>query len=1057
MSTSSRSLVFSDGSSNKFWRIELDGDSHTVTFGRVGTSGQSQTKTFDSAAEATKSHDKLVAEKLKKGYVDDGSASPSSATTASTATTTSTSDSTSDSKPRKKTTASTKSSGKSPTPAATADLTAVSDAEAIGTVAAKRTGKATVNASIERKISLSDAEWLTASFRYRAPLSRGVAAPFDLAACQKKLSNLKTTYYGWFIDWEDANLPTAMSREEAHFWLMATTRNRDRNVSLPDFANKIATFVLDGAIDIDEAWSLISKKERQMTPLCILALVNLFKADEIVERLLRELNKPANRNSDFAHAIAEGFAHHVVPYLTEQERKSATKLVVDSFVPCTTAGSGGTLPISHYMLAALGMHHELQQVVQAWADSSYAGNSYTQSSERPHLILFGLGAPELVEAQWRRLKLDFPDIQTVKGFLACTEYSGLDLIADCICRQTNKEEAEAILKGLILVEAPEAAEPILRCRLESRSPVLARDWLDKHVGHAIYGLISTAAGAGKLAEAAVDYLRLANRQGLTEVIEDAVQACEDKTAAAKVKTLVLDYVERLYDPLTDANTPKWLSDALAAQASKKKKLPGWATPANLPPLILGDLRLSDAQVNATLQALAETNVSAPNDLLKGLREHVTKHSRDEFAWKMFSNWQADGYPSKEKWAMGTIGHLGDDACVLKLTPMVKIWPGESQHQRAVFGLECLRAIGSGTALMQLSGIAQKLKFQGLKAKAELFVGEIAKERGMTRDELEDRVVPDCGLDENGKREFSFGERSFSFILGGDLKAMVKDNAGKVRSDLPAATSKDNADVAATSISEWKQLKKQIKEVATIQSRRLENAMITGRRWNQEDFQSLLVRHPLMTHLAQKLIWATFDATGKKSSTFRITEEKDLANADDDSFEIPKEHVVGLAHPMELTEAELAQWGEVLSDYELVAPFPQLGREIYRLEAGEETQANWTRFSGVKLPAPTLVFALEKLGWLRGEAMDGGCFAEHSKEFPSANITAVVTYDGTVGMGYIDPNENLTLVDVFFVPGLHNRTDFNWMGNKNSIPLSQVSEIVISEVIADMALLKSKAK
>ncbi|MEQ1829395.1 MAG: DUF4132 domain-containing protein [Pirellula sp.] len=1048
MSTTSRSLVFSDGSSNKFWRIELDGASHTVTFGRVGTSGQSQTKNFDSDADAKKSYDKLVAEKTKKGYIDDGSSttvSPSTTTTSPPAQPT----------PAKKAAGSAKSANKATAKPDTEDAEATTTLPATSSPIAQ----SSISVSVNRQILLSEPEWLLASFRNREPLERGVPKAFDLSACQKKLAKLKTTSYGWYVDWSCVNLPPSMSREESHFWLDAITRGRDDRISsMSDFAQKVASEKHDGKIDLDRAWKLIAKKNRQVSSICMIPLINLFLVHEIVERLLIELNTPASKNSEFVLAIAEGFARHVVPYLTEQERKNVTKLVLESFVLCTTAaGSGTPFPISHYMLAALGSHKEVLGIVQGWADTANSTNPYTQHYERPQFLLFGLASAELVESEWRRLKLDFNDIETVKGFLACTEYSALDLIADSVCRRTNKEDSETILKGLALVQAPEAAEPMLRCRVECRAPQLAREWLDKNVGHAVNGLIKTAAGTGKLSDAAIDYLRLARKQGHTEIIEAAIQACDDQTAAAKVRSLVLDFVERIYHPLTDADTPKWLTAALAAQTATKKKRPSWATPANLPPLILGDLRLSDAQVDATLQALAETNVSESNELLKALREHITKASRDEFAWKVFLSWQSDGYPSKEKWAMGTIGHLGDDESVLRLTPMVKIWPGESQHQRAVFGLECLRAIGSSTALMQLSGIAQKLKFQGLKAKAELFVSEIAKERGMTRDELEDRVVPDCGLDENGKREFSFGERSFSFILGGDLKAMVKDNAGKIRSDLPAASGKDDADMAANSIAEWKQIKKQIKEVATIQSRRLENAMITGRRWNQEDFQSLLVRHPLMTHLAQKLIWATYDPEGNKSSTFRITEEKDLANAKDDSFEIPKDHVVGLVHPMELTELELAQWGEVLSDYELVAPFPQLGREIYRLEAGEETQVEWSRFAGIKLPAPTLVFTLEKLGWLRGAAMDGGCFAEHSKEFPSANITAIVTYEGTVGMGYIDPNETLTLENVFFVPELHGRTDFNWMGKKKCIPLSQVSDIVLSEVIADMALLKSKAK
>jgi uncharacterized protein (TIGR02996 family) len=65
-----RTFVFTDATSNKFWHIDLSGTSFRVHFGRVGTDGQTQTKTFASAAVARREHDKLVAQKLKKGYVE---------------------------------------------------------------------------------------------------------------------------------------------------------------------------------------------------------------------------------------------------------------------------------------------------------------------------------------------------------------------------------------------------------------------------------------------------------------------------------------------------------------------------------------------------------------------------------------------------------------------------------------------------------------------------------------------------------------------------------------------------------------------------------------------------------------------------------------------------------------------------------------------------------------------------------------------------------------------------------------------------------------------------
>jgi predicted DNA-binding WGR domain protein len=41
-----------------------------VRFGRLGTAGQSQTKTFADEAKAKRETESLIAEKVKKGYVE---------------------------------------------------------------------------------------------------------------------------------------------------------------------------------------------------------------------------------------------------------------------------------------------------------------------------------------------------------------------------------------------------------------------------------------------------------------------------------------------------------------------------------------------------------------------------------------------------------------------------------------------------------------------------------------------------------------------------------------------------------------------------------------------------------------------------------------------------------------------------------------------------------------------------------------------------------------------------------------------------------------------------
>jgi predicted DNA-binding WGR domain protein len=65
-----RRFEFVGGASRKFWEIAVAGVSLTVRFGRLGAAGQTQTKSFASSARCEQEAARLVAEKLRKGYVE---------------------------------------------------------------------------------------------------------------------------------------------------------------------------------------------------------------------------------------------------------------------------------------------------------------------------------------------------------------------------------------------------------------------------------------------------------------------------------------------------------------------------------------------------------------------------------------------------------------------------------------------------------------------------------------------------------------------------------------------------------------------------------------------------------------------------------------------------------------------------------------------------------------------------------------------------------------------------------------------------------------------------
>jgi predicted DNA-binding WGR domain protein len=63
-----RRFEFIGGTSAKFWSVEVDGSIVRVQFGRLGIDGQQQEKQFADPAAAAKHAEKLIAEKIRKGY-----------------------------------------------------------------------------------------------------------------------------------------------------------------------------------------------------------------------------------------------------------------------------------------------------------------------------------------------------------------------------------------------------------------------------------------------------------------------------------------------------------------------------------------------------------------------------------------------------------------------------------------------------------------------------------------------------------------------------------------------------------------------------------------------------------------------------------------------------------------------------------------------------------------------------------------------------------------------------------------------------------------------------
>lgn len=61
-------LEYQDDKSHKFWQIVVSDNEFTITYGKIGANGQSKTKSFDTSDKALSEANKLIKQKVKKGY-----------------------------------------------------------------------------------------------------------------------------------------------------------------------------------------------------------------------------------------------------------------------------------------------------------------------------------------------------------------------------------------------------------------------------------------------------------------------------------------------------------------------------------------------------------------------------------------------------------------------------------------------------------------------------------------------------------------------------------------------------------------------------------------------------------------------------------------------------------------------------------------------------------------------------------------------------------------------------------------------------------------------------
>lgn len=377
---------------------------------------------------------------------------------------------------------------------------------------------------------------------------------------------------------------------------------------------------------------------------------------------------------------------------------------------------------------------------------------------------------------------------------------------------------------------------------------------------------------------------------------------------------------------------------------------------------------------------------------------------------------------------------------------LKEWYGTRAAQGKAL-IAMLAWIEHPSATQLMLAIGSRFRTRSFQEEATRQAEALAERKGWTLAELADRTIPSAGFDESGALELSYGARVFSAKLLPDFKVELFNPDGKKIAALPEPRMDDDAEQAKEAKKAFGAAKKELKSIVELQTDRLYEALCTGRDWPAADWADYLLRHPVLRHLVQRLVWLETGAEGTPPRAFRPLDDGTLTDADDNELTLAAGARVCLAHDSLMSAEAVAAWQRHLADYEIKPLFQQLGKGSYTLPPEKAQQDEVKDFEGHMLEAFALRGRALKLGYTRGATEDGGWFFVYEKRFATLGLVACIEFSGN---GLPEENRSVALHHLSFAG---TQAADRWQRAK--LPLAQVPRVLLSECWHDLRLIAAE--
>ena len=384
------------------------------------------------------------------------------------------------------------------------------------------------------------------------------------------------------------------------------------------------------------------------------------------------------------------------------------------------------------------------------------------------------------------------------------------------------------------------------------------------------------------------------------------------------------------------------------------------------------------------------------DVCNKIEEIAQKEDLRKFVKKIFDRWKVHMFNPKYK---NIFIPLIKTASIKQLDEMIEIVDMlVSEYNKIAVAAYGIRVLSLREEVKQvgilLNSFILNYKDKRIKMAANEALELISQKQGMTRDELNDILVPDFNFEMDRTKIFTYGDKRIKIEL--DIakipqKVILYDeNNNKEIKSFPKVSKKRNIDneILEEYKRELKYIKKQLKEISSVQRNNLLKALFTQRKWKAEKWKEIFIKNPIMQKFAIFLLWKEIDEKNNTVSTFRYTENNIFESINEKEYQLNQNKFVNLVYFPELKEEEREYWKMYFNNKKILQPINQINIPFYKLTEEKKEKIEILDYNEKEFLVKTLRKESPKLDFEINYGNDGKGYGIHYID-KNTDITAVI--------------------------------------------------------------------